>query len=137
MPLPVVPVPNASLNVSATLDKCRSEGEAAIICCHVPILPESAIPSCLLWNFQDILHLIHKHNSSCSAAHGRVVSIFSGHFHGGRTVSDSGILYVSLKSPLLSPHAYYSVSHSPSLLLCHRLAVALSSCNRWNFMRIA
>ncbi len=97
-------------SLAATLDKCCADGESIIICSHVPILPASAIPSCMLWNFEDVLDLIHKHNSSCASGPGRIVSIFSGHFHGGRTVQDSGILYVSLKSPLLSPDAFYSVS---------------------------
>ena len=101
-----------------TLHKSRSNGEAVIISCHVPILPQSAIPSCMLWNFQDVLDLIHKHNAACASRHGRIVSIFSGHFHGGRIVSDRGILYVSLKSPLLSPNAYYSVSFARPFYRC-------------------
>ncbi len=103
---------------AATLNKSRSNGEAVIISSHVPILPKSAIPSCMLWNFQDVLDLIHKHNDACASRHGRIVSIFSGHFHGGRIVSDCGILYVSLKSPLLSPNAYYSVSFTRPFYRC-------------------
>ena len=114
---------------AATLDKCRQDGEAVIISCHIPILPASAIPSCLLWNYQDVLDLIHKHNSACAAGPGRIVSIFSGHFHGGKTVTDAGILYVSLKSPLLSPHAFYSVSRT-CLLRRRRLPSALTLCIR-------
>jgi hypothetical protein len=119
-------------SLSGTLDSSRSNAEAVIIACHVPILPQSAIPSCMLWNFQDVLDLIQKHNNACASRHGRIVSIFSGHFHGGRTLCDNGILYVSLKSPLLSPNAYYSV-RSPTV---QPPSLAPSSSIRWSFMRI-
>ena len=79
--------------LSNTLDDANKKNEKVIIFTHVPIYPGSACETTLIWNYDEVLPIIQRHNN--------VVAVFTGHDHKGGYVSDdTGIHYVTLPSPL-------------------------------------
>ncbi|XP_023237058.1 manganese-dependent ADP-ribose/CDP-alcohol diphosphatase-like [Centruroides sculpturatus] len=64
-------------------------GEKVIVFGHVSLAPDSSDWSCLLWNYNDVIDIFHRHNC--------VIAYFSGHTHNSGYAMDSkGIHYVVL-----------------------------------------
>jgi manganese-dependent ADP-ribose/CDP-alcohol diphosphatase len=77
------------------LQKADAAGERVVVMSHVPMCPLGAKDVCLLWNYQEVLDVLH--------AHPCVVACFYGHDHeGGYRVDDAGIHHVTFQSPLNS-----------------------------------
>lgn len=69
--------------------------EKVIVCTHVPILPTIAPPSCLLWNYEEMLQVLQASKS--------VVAVLTGHAHqAGYGVDESGIHHMILDAMLES-----------------------------------
>ena len=56
------------------LSEAASRGERAILASHLPVHPDSAFPTCLLWDYEECLAVIAKHP-------GTVALTLSGHMH--------------------------------------------------------
>jgi len=80
-----------------TLDTARSSGEKVIVFSHQPIHPKSTWPTCLVWNYDEILEVLRSYNDV-------IIASFSGHAHKGGYVRDeeSGIHFRSVEAVLES-----------------------------------
>lgn len=69
-----------------TLELAREEKETVVVITHQPILPESAKPICLIWNYSEVLQILREFG-------GVVAAVFAGHDHAGgyKRDEDSGI----------------------------------------------
>lgn len=76
-----------------TLARSQAQRRKVIVFTHIPVHPESALPSCLCWNFPQVLEILHSSS---------VVATFSGHSHQNGYVCDkvSGIHHVVLDAVL-------------------------------------
>ena len=81
-----------------SLRQARDRGERVIICSHQPIHPDSTFPTCLIWNYEDVLSLIRRYSDV-------VIASFSGHAHKGGYVRDeeSGVHFRCFDAMLESP----------------------------------
>lgn len=59
--------------LSETLAQADAAGERVFVCGHLPLHPEAAASVCLLWNYSDVLGILHAHDC--------VVAAFAGHTH--------------------------------------------------------
>ncbi|CAL1393608.1 unnamed protein product [Linum trigynum] len=67
-----------------------------IVCCHIPLDPGVAFPGSLLWNYDEVMNLIHRH--------GCVKVCVSGHDHnGGYSIDAHGVHHRSLEAALECP----------------------------------
>lgn len=80
-----------------TLDVARASGEKVIVFSHQPIHPKSTWPTCLVWNYDEVLEILRSYNDV-------VIASFSGHAHKGGYVRDeeSGIHFRSVEAVLES-----------------------------------
>lgn len=60
--------------LSRTLENASVKNEKVLIFTHIPIHPESCPPSCLLWNYDEVLKLLFTFSDNVRA-------VFSGHAH--------------------------------------------------------
>lgn len=81
-----------------SLQSARMNNERVIIVSHQPIHPESSWPTCLMWNYSDILDVMRRYRDV-------IIASFSGHAHKGGYVRDaeSGIHFRALEAVLESP----------------------------------
>ncbi|THU55568.1 hypothetical protein C4D60_Mb11t07940 [Musa balbisiana] len=76
-------------------DSTKNE-QKVVICCHLPLHPEAASAKALLWDYEEVLNLIH----SCKC----VKACFAGHDHkGGYTVDSHGIHHRVFEAALECP----------------------------------
>jgi predicted MPP superfamily phosphohydrolase len=71
------------------LTACRARGEFVLIAGHVPIAPQSAAPSLLLWNHEEVLSLFRAYRDV-------VKLVLAGHEHDGGYAQMDGIHYLTL-----------------------------------------
>jgi manganese-dependent ADP-ribose/CDP-alcohol diphosphatase len=99
------------------LTATRQQGEKAIILSHQPILPGSCSPTCLIWNYQDVLDVLRDFSDV-------VMACFAGHDHTGGYQRDdqSGIHFRVFEGVLESPDpiATYAIVHvhEDGLVVC-------------------
>lgn len=81
-----------------SLQMARENDEKVILCSHQPIHPDSTWPTCLIWNYDEILETVRKYNDV-------VIASFSGHAHKGGYTRDeiSGIHFRTFEAILESP----------------------------------
>ncbi len=81
-----------------SMEDARANGERVIVCSHQPIHPDSSFPTCLVWNYDDILAIVRKYADV-------VIASFSGHAHRGGYVRDevSGVHFRTFEAMLESP----------------------------------
>ncbi|KAL3792910.1 hypothetical protein ACHAW5_006817 [Stephanodiscus triporus] len=81
-----------------SMETARMNGERVIICSHQPIHPDSSFPTCLVWNYDEILAVVRKYSDV-------VIASFSGHAHKGGYVRDevSGVHFRTFEAMLESP----------------------------------
>ena len=81
-----------------SLQMARENDERVIICSHQPIHPDSTWPTCLIWNYDDVLSIVRKYSDV-------VIASFSGHAHKGGYVRDevSGVHFRTFEAVLESP----------------------------------
>ena len=75
----------------------RKNYENVIIFSHQPIHPGSTWPTCLVWNYDEILDILRSYNDV-------IIASFSGHAHKGGYIRDeeSGIHFRSVEAVLES-----------------------------------
>lgn len=79
-----------------SLREAESEGQKVVICCHLPLDPGAAFPSTLLWNYDEVMAVVHKF--------GCVVACIAGHAHdGGHSVDKHGVHHHVLEAVLECP----------------------------------
>jgi len=82
--------------LTQALTKSTEIKEKVIILTHVPLNPDSCSPSTLLWNYDEVLTVLH--SFKC------VVACLAGHDHqGGYTRDAHGIHYRTFEAPLETP----------------------------------
>ena len=64
-----------------SLQSAKESGERVIVCSHQPIHPGSSWPTCLMWNYEDVLEIMRRYNDV-------IIASFSGHAHKGGYVRD-------------------------------------------------
>ena len=81
-----------------TMEDARANGERVIVCSHQPIHPDSSFPTCLVWNYEDVLAIVRKYADV-------VIASFSGHAHKGGYARDevSGVHFRTFEAMLESP----------------------------------
>jgi len=88
------------------LQKASANKEKVIILGHIPIYPGSCSDNTLLWNYDEVLPILHTFDC--------VVAYLSGHDHpGGYNRDDHGIHHRTFESPLEVPvgESAYGVIH--------------------------
>jgi manganese-dependent ADP-ribose/CDP-alcohol diphosphatase len=80
------------------LANAEKQNEKVIVLSHQPILPGSSSPVCLMWNYEEVLDILHAFSHV-------VLASFSGHAHKGGYLRDetSGIHFRVLEAVLESP----------------------------------
>jgi hypothetical protein len=67
-----------------------------LVCSHLPLLPDTCPPACLLWNYEAVLQLLRRS--------GVVVATMAGHTHqNGYLVDEAGIHHLVLPAVLETP----------------------------------
>jgi manganese-dependent ADP-ribose/CDP-alcohol diphosphatase len=84
--------------LARSMEDARANGERVIVCSHQPIHPDSSFPTCLVWNYEDVLSIVRKYADV-------VIASFSGHAHKGGYVRDevSGVHFRTFEAMLESP----------------------------------
>ncbi|KAL3701892.1 hypothetical protein R1sor_019914 [Riccia sorocarpa] len=84
--------------------KATSLNEKVVICSHLPLHPDCAPPTCLCWNFDEVLAVLHSYNC--------VVACFSGHAHSGGYCQDvHSVHHVVLEAALECPPGTNAFGH--------------------------
>ncbi|XP_077228983.1 manganese-dependent ADP-ribose/CDP-alcohol diphosphatase-like protein [Tasmannia lanceolata] len=84
-------------------DSTMSE-QKVVVCCHLPLDPGAASPEALLWNYDEVMAVIHRYNC--------VKVCFSGHDHkGGYSVDSHGIHHRVLEAALECPPGSDAFGH--------------------------
>ena len=81
-----------------TLEEARQAGEKVVVLSHQPILPGSASPMCIVWNYNDVLDVLREY--------GDIIMVsFAGHAHKGGYKRDpySGIHFRVIEAVLENP----------------------------------
>lgn len=85
--------------LARTCRDARERKQRMVVFTHVPICPGACQDSTLLWNYEEVMHILH------SDGYGVVVAVFAGHDHrGGYAIDAFGVHHVTMESPLESPN---------------------------------
>ena len=98
------------------LEKSDKLGERVIIYGHCCLSPGSCVESCLLWNYQEVIHLLNIHQSA--------VLYLNGHSHIANHSTDatSGVTYVvfpALTETLPDKKAFSTVTIRDGIISVH------------------
>ncbi|CAA7404855.1 unnamed protein product [Spirodela intermedia] len=78
--------------------------QKAIICCHLPLHPGASSPEALLWNYDEVLEVVHRY--TC------VKACIAGHDHkGGHAVDSLGVHHRVLEAALECPPGTDAYGH--------------------------
>lgn len=78
------------LRLTASSQEAQQQGQSVVVCSHLPIYPDTCPPACLVWNYEEVLAVLHKHP-------GVVVASIAGHTHqNGYLVDAAGIHHMVL-----------------------------------------
>lgn len=82
--------------LDSILQDCTQRKQKVIVCCHVPLDPNSASSEALLWNYEEVMDVMHQYKC--------VKACFAGHDHnGGYSVDSHGIHHRVLEAALECP----------------------------------
>ncbi|EPS64271.1 hypothetical protein M569_10510 [Genlisea aurea] len=82
--------------LDAVLSEAEGRGEKAVVSCHLPLEPTSSSPEALLWNYGEVMDVIHRYRC--------VKACLSGHDHRGGYATDSrGICHRVFEAALECP----------------------------------
>ncbi|KAG0464183.1 hypothetical protein HPP92_020252 [Vanilla planifolia] len=82
--------------LDGVLKDSTDKGQKVIVCCHLPLDPNAVNPDCLLWNYEEVMEVIHRFRC--------VKACFGGHDHaGGYSVDVHGIHHCVLEAALECP----------------------------------
>lgn len=78
--------------------------QKVVICCHLPLDPGATTPEALLWNYEEVMEVIHRYEC--------VKACFAGHAHtGGYSVDSHGIHHRVLEAALECPPGSDAFGH--------------------------
>lgn len=78
------------------LEEATKLNQKVVICCHIPLDPRSSSNEALLWNYDEVMEVIHRYNC--------VKVCLSGHDHkGGHSVDSFGVHHRVLEAALECP----------------------------------
>uniref|UniRef100_A0A383VZW1 Manganese-dependent ADP-ribose/CDP-alcohol diphosphatase n=1 Tax=Tetradesmus obliquus TaxID=3088 RepID=A0A383VZW1_TETOB len=78
------------------LQAAKQRSQNVLVCSHLPLLPDTCPPACLLWNYEHVLQLLRQS--------GVVVATMAGHTHqNGYLVDEAGIHHLVLPAVLETP----------------------------------
>lgn len=98
--------------LDGVLRDSTKEEQKVIICCHLPLDPNAAAPEALLWNYGEVMDVIHRYNC--------VKVCLAGHDHkGGYSVDSHGIYHRVLEAALECPPGTSAFGHVD--VYCDRL----------------
>ncbi|XP_047314454.1 manganese-dependent ADP-ribose/CDP-alcohol diphosphatase [Impatiens glandulifera] len=70
--------------------------QKVVLCCHLPLDPNASSPEALLWNYDEVMNLVHRYKC--------VKACFAGHDHkGGHSIDCNGIHHRVLEAALECP----------------------------------
>ncbi|KAL6644378.1 hypothetical protein ACP70R_015986 [Stipagrostis hirtigluma subsp. patula] len=79
--------------------------ERAVVCSHLPVHPGAASPTGLMWNYEEVLAVVHRHG-------GCVAAFLAGHVHkGGYAVDGRGVHHRTLEAALECPPGTDAFGH--------------------------
>ena len=79
------------------LELARNEGDRVIVCCHLCLHPETCAPTCLLWNYEEVLEILQANSDV-------VVASLVGHAHrDGYVCDEAGIHHRVCEAVLETP----------------------------------
>lgn len=80
------------------LQEAQEEGQVVVVATHLPLYPGTCPPVCLLWNYEEVLQVLH------SFPRGLVLATMAGHTHqNGHMVDNHGIHHLVLPSLVETP----------------------------------
>eukprot|EP00882_Tetradesmus_deserticola_P028453 GHRQ01031696.1.p1 GENE.GHRQ01031696.1~~GHRQ01031696.1.p1 ORF type:complete len:239 (+),score=67.87 GHRQ01031696.1:143-859(+) len=101
----------------------KQRSQNVLVCSHLPLLPGTCPPTCLLWNYEAVLQLL------CQS--GVVVATMAGHTHqNGYLVDEAGIHHLVLPAVLETPpgrDAYGSIQVLADRLLLKGVDTCMSA----------
>lgn len=90
--------------LESILQESEKSKQNVIICCHLPLNPEAAAPEALLWNYEEVMAVVHRHNC--------VKVCFAGHDHkGGYAIDSRGVHHRVLEAALECPPGSNAFGH--------------------------
>ncbi|XP_051136802.1 manganese-dependent ADP-ribose/CDP-alcohol diphosphatase [Andrographis paniculata] len=79
-----------------TLNNATKLHQKVVICCHLPLDPSASSPESLLWNYDEVMEVVHRYNC--------VKACLAGHAHtGGYSVDSRGVHHRVLEAALECP----------------------------------
>lgn len=79
------------------LQAAEQQGQQVVVCSHLPICPDTCPPTCLVWNYEEILTVLRRHP-------GTVVASIAGHTHqNGYLVDEAGVHHMVLPGVVEAP----------------------------------
>lgn len=90
--------------LDSVLKDSTKNNQKVVICCHLPLDPGAATPEALLWNYDEVMDVIHRYKC--------VKVCFAGHAHkGGYSVDSHGIHHRVLEAALECPPGSDAYGH--------------------------
>ncbi|KAK1321761.1 Manganese-dependent ADP-ribose/CDP-alcohol diphosphatase [Acorus calamus] len=82
--------------LDGVLRNSTEQSQKVVICCHLPLDPDAATPEALLWNYEEVMDVIHRYKC--------VKACFAGHDHkGGYSIDSHGVHHRVLEAALECP----------------------------------
>ncbi|GFZ07853.1 manganese-dependent ADP-ribose/CDP-alcohol diphosphatase-like protein [Actinidia rufa] len=82
--------------LDGTLQSATKSNQKVVICCHLPLDPSASSKEALLWNYDEVMDVIHRYNC--------VKVCLAGHDHkGGHTIDSYGVHHRVLEAALECP----------------------------------
>jgi hypothetical protein len=101
----------------------KEASQNVLVCSHLPLLPDTCPPACLLWNYEAVLQLLRRS--------GVVVATMAGHTHqNGYLVDEAGIHHLVMPAVLETPpgrDAYGTVEVLADALLLKGVDTCMSA----------
>ncbi|CAK9049721.1 DNA mismatch repair protein PMS1 (Postmeiotic segregation protein 1) (Protein POSTMEIOTIC SEGREGATION 1) [Durusdinium trenchii] len=81
----------------------EADSRKVLIFLHVPLYEPATKAKTVVWNAEEILHILHTHRDT-------VVAVFAGHDHdGGYAVDEAGLHHITMNSPLTAEGDCFAV----------------------------
>lgn len=90
--------------LDGVLQDATSSNQKVIICCHLPLDPHASSNEALLWNYNEVMELLHRYEC--------VKACFAGHDHkGGYALDSHGVHHRTLEAALECPPGTDAFGH--------------------------
>jgi len=90
--------------LNGVLQDASTHHQNVIICSHLPMDPGASSPAALMWNYDEVMAIVHRYNC--------VKACFAGHDHkGGHSVDSHGVHHRTLEAALECPPGTSAFGH--------------------------